>query len=328
MQPNRILILSAQNVTDCLDMNGAIDAMRKAFCQVSMKKAEVPLRAGMEISEHNGNALFMPAYLPESKKIVLKVVTTYKDNAKHGLHAIHALVQLFNAETGEPLAVMDGEVLTALRTGAASGVATETFSNPEAKKVAIIGAGIQGRTQLEAVCCVRNIKEAMVIDLSDSSAKQFADEMSQRLSIPILPATINDLSTVDIICTATPSSKPLFDHGSLKKGVHINAIGGFRPNMCEIPAETVKNARVFVDQKEACLAEAGDLIQPLNAGIVDIDHINTEIGEVLIGKKPGRCNPEEITFFKSVGIAAQDLAVADLIFEKAKEIGLGTFVEI
>ena len=117
--------------------------------------------------------------------------------------------------------------------------------------------------------------------------------MSDKLSIQISSATINDLSTVDIICTATPSSKPLFDHASLKKGLHINAIGGFRPNRCEIPAETVKKSRVFVDQKEACLAEAGDLIQPLNSGIADLDHISTEIGEVLIGNKPGRRNKEE-----------------------------------
>jgi ornithine cyclodeaminase/alanine dehydrogenase-like protein (mu-crystallin family) len=329
MHASSIIVLSAKDVTKCLDMKTAISAMEDAFRQVSTKEAQAPLRTNIPVDEFNGVVLFMPAYLPETKQIALKTVTTYKNNFEKGLPMIHALVQIFDAETGKPQALMDGEVLTSLRTGAASGLATKLLANPDAETVVIFGAGIQGRTQLEAVCCVRDIKRSYIFDQSETRAQSFAEEMSQKLSIDIIPATsAADLSQADIICTATPSTKPLFEHSSLKKGVHINGIGSFRPDMCEIPPATVANAKVFVDQREACRAEAGDLIQPIDAGLIDEEHINNEIGEVALGKKEGRLDENDITFFKSVGVAVQDLAVATIILKRAKELGLGTTIEV
>ena len=329
MHASSITVLSAKEVRQCLDMKTAISAMENAFCQVSAHKAQVPLRTALPVDEFHGVVLFMPAYLPENRQIALKTVSVYKNNFAKGLPMIHALVQIFDAETGQPLALMDGEVLTALRTGAASGLATKLLANPTAETVALIGAGVQGRTQLEAVCCVRDIKRAYIFDISEAAVQSFVKEMSDKLSIEIIPATSPaDLTKADIICTATSSRQPLFEHASLKKGVHLNGVGSFSAEMCEIPPETVAKARVFVDQREACRAEAGDLIQPLNAGIIDEKHISHEIGEVALGQKEGRLDENDITFFKSVGVAAQDLAVATLILKRAKELGLGTSIEV
>jgi len=329
MDTRHIVILSGRDVTRCLDMKMAIQTMEKAFSQLSAHRAKVPLRTSLEIDEHNGVSLFMPAYLPETGQIALKTVCVFKNNPQKGLPAIHAMVQVFDAQTGIPLAVMDGEVLTALRTGAASGLATKILANKTAQTVAIIGAGVQGRTQLEAVCNVRDIQQVLVFDLSEKQALKFSAEMGEKLSVPVgLMNKMDDLNKADIICTATTSGRALFDHSVLKKGVHINGIGSYRPDMCEIPAETVKAARVFVDQKEACLSEAGDLIGPLNKGIIDENHISTELGDVILGLKKGRCSKDDITFFKTVGIAVQDLAVADLILKKARKLGLGSVVEI
>ena len=329
MHASSIIVLSAKDVSKCLDMKTAISAMENAFRQVSAKEAQVPLRSDIPVDEFNGVVLFMPAYLPENRQIALKTVAIYKNNFAKGLPMIHALVQIFAADTGKPLALMDGEVLTSLRTGAASGFATKLLANPAAETVVLFGAGVQGKTQLEAVCCVRDIKRAYIFDVSEARAQSFAKEMSQKLSIDIIPTTsAANLAQADIICTATPSAKPLFEHSSLKKGVHINGIGSFRPDMCEIPPETVAKAKVFVDQREACRAEAGDLIQPLNARIIDEKHISNEIGEVALGQKEGRLEEDDITFFKSVGVAVQDLAVATLILQRAKELGLGTTIEI
>jgi ornithine cyclodeaminase/alanine dehydrogenase-like protein (mu-crystallin family) len=329
MKEYTIRIISARDITRCIDMQESITAMAEAFRAVSAGEAVMPVRTSLAVDDH-GVALFMPAYLPGCGQISLKTVMAFQDNPRRGLPAIHALVQLFNAATGQPLALIDGEQLTALRTGAASGLATQLLAADSAESVAVIGAGVQGRTQLEAVCCVRKIKRAYVIDLSREAMELFAREMSSRLSLEVLPATVDILGEVEIICTATASRTPLFSHALLKPGVHINAIGAFRPEMCEIPPETVKQARVFVDQRAACLQEAGDLIQPLAAGLIDESHIRRELGELLVdaGSAKGRQNDEEITLFKSVGIAAQDLVVASLIYARASEGNIGTEVQL
>lgn len=330
MDSKNIMVLSAKDVAKCIDMPTAIEAMEGAFAQLSSQKARVPIRTNLPIDETNGVCLFMPVYLPENRQVGLKTISLFEDNPKkHGLPMIHAMFQLFDSVTGIPLAVMDGEVLTAIRTGAASGLATRVLSNTDARTAAIIGAGVQGRTQLEAICCVRDIDQAMVYDLSEANASQFAKEMADKLSIPVIPMKgTAELKKADIICTATSSTQALFEHSFLKKGVHINAVGAYRPDMCEIPAKTIAAAKVFVDQREACSSEAGDLIQALNAGIVDGSHISTELGEVILGTKQGRSSKEDITFFKSVGVAVQDLAAASIVYEQAKRQGLGSIVPI
>ncbi len=237
---------------------------------------------------------------------------------------------MWPATTGAPAAVMDGTYLTALRTGAASGAATDLLARQDARRAAIFGAGVQGRTQLEAICVVRPIREAWVYDVSPERAVAFAIEMSHRLSLPVEAASTpaEAVSKADIICTATTSTSPVFDDADVRPGTHINAVGAYTPEMQEIPAETVLRARVVIDHRESSMAEAGDLLIPMRQGRMAEDHIHAELGEIAAGLKPGRASAEEITLFKSVGVAVQDAAAAGAVLAAAQEMGLGTEVAL
>jgi ornithine cyclodeaminase/alanine dehydrogenase-like protein (mu-crystallin family) len=256
----------------------------------------------------------MPAYLPQTGRLGLKLISLCEDNPAKGLPMAQAMAILMDAERGTPLAVMEAAHLTAVRTGAASGVATDALARQDARVAAIFGAGVQGKTQLEAVAAVRPIRKAFIFDVNPSAAADYAVEMGKRLSLDVEPAASPEaLREADIISTATTSITPVFLDRDLKPGVHINAIGSYKPHVREIPGETVLRALVYVDQRKACLEEAGDLIIPLREGLIDGGHIRGEIGEVLAGLKPGRNSGQDITLFKSVGNAAQDLAIASLV---------------
>jgi ornithine cyclodeaminase/alanine dehydrogenase-like protein (mu-crystallin family) len=321
---SKILFLSASDVDRALTMHAAIAAVREAFIDLSGGRADVPLRTQMALAG-DGAALFMPVHLPRQQRLGLKVVTVVPENRKRSLPTIQALVSVFDAETGRPLAVMDGEVLTAIRTGAASGVATDALSRKDASVAAAIGAGVQGMRQLEAVCCVRTIREALIFDSDRERAVAFASEMGRRLgrTVRVLDKA-SGVFAADIVCTATSSGRPVVADGDIAKGAHVNAIGTYRPDTREIPGETVGRARVFVDSREACMAEAGELVMAIGEGHLDAAVEPTEIGEVLAGSRPGRSDDAEITLFKSVGNAVQDLAVTSVILEEARRLDLGT----
>ncbi|MFQ6100612.1 MAG: ornithine cyclodeaminase family protein [Anaerolineae bacterium] len=326
----RLRILSSEDVRRALPMRQAIEAMEGAFSQLSAGQADVPLRTALQVERHNGVTLFMPAYLSADDQMAVKIVSVFNDNPAKGLPLIHALVVVVDATTGEPAAVMDGTYLTALRTGAASGAATNLLAREDASVAAIFGAGAQGRTQLEAVCAVRPIKLAWVYDLSRERASAYAAEMSEQLSLPISVAETpaEAVRQADVVCTATTSSTPVFDDADVRPGVHINAVGAYTPQMQEIPAETVLRAKVVIDHREASLVEAGDLLIPLQQGLMTEAHIYAELGEIAAGQKPGRTTPEEITLFKSVGVAVQDVAAASRVLEAARKQGLGTEVAL
>ncbi len=329
MPPTKIRLLSGNDIRLCLTMQEAIEAVRGAFIQLSQGQADVPPRVHLDIPEQNGVELFMPAYLAATGQVGLKIVSIFNGNAEMGLPTIHALVTVFDAATGRPLAIMDGEYLSALRTGAASGLATSLLARPDARIAAIFGAGRQGRAQLEAMAAVRDLELVYVFDLNPDKAHEFAIEMSQKLSFGVHVArSSHDLQESDIICTATTSRHPVFNDSNIKSGVHINGIGSYKPFMQEIPAETVLRSRVVVDQREGSLAEAGDLIIPLKNKLITEEHIYAEIGEIAAGIKQGRQAFDEITLFKSVGNAVQDLAVANLVLAAAREKKLGYEFEL
>ena len=323
-------VLSREDVRRALPMREAIEAMKRAFAQLSQGQAQVPLRVPLPVEKHNGVTLFMPGYLAADDQMAVKIVSVFNDNPARGLPLIHALVVVVDATTGRPSAVMDGTYLTALRTGAASGAATDLLAREDAAVAAIFGAGAQGRTQLEAVCAVRPIEAAWVYDVDPERAAAYAGEMAERLGIPVrVAATPADaVREADVVCTATTSTTPVFDDADLRPGTHINGIGAYTPQMQEIPAETVARAKVVIDHREASLAEAGDLIIPLRQGVIAEDHIWAELGEIAAGLKPGRTDPEEITFFKSVGVAVQDVAAAAAVLEAAERLGLGVEVPL
>ena len=327
MIEKKILCLSASDVRKVLTMQDCIETMRGAFAQLVNGEALVPLRSTLTMPSKNGGALFMPVYLPNIQRVGLKAVTVYQDNPSKGLPMIHAVVMVFDASTGIPLAVMDGEVITAMRTGAVSGLATKLLARENAKIVAIIGAGVQGETQLEAVCTVRDIKKAYIFDRNRERREDFVKKMTEKLAMEIIAAESMDvLSEADVICTATTSKVPVFRNTDIGVGVHINSVGSYRPDMAEIPPETIMRAKLVVDQMQACLSEAGDILQPIELGLVSRDHIYGELGELVTGMKGARETEDEITVFKSVGLAVQDLATADLILTKAKKLGLGVEV--
>ncbi len=309
-------------------MPEAIEAMRRAFIQLSSGQAQVPQRLRVSIPNVDGNTLFMPVYLPESGFLGLKVVTLYKNNPDRGMPMTDALVTVFDADNGRPLAVMDGEHLTAIRTGAAAGLATELLSRPESSVAAVIGAGPQGRTQLEAIAAVRPIRKALIFDIVPERAVAFAAEMGKKLDLEVVPIKcIEGIRDADVISSVTPAREPVFREGDISPGTHINAVGGYTPEMIEIPPKTVARSALFVDQREACLREPGDILRPIQLGLIGEKHIRGEIGEVAAGLIQGRENPRSITLFKSVGNAVQDLAAAALVLWRAQERNLGLLLE-
>jgi alanine dehydrogenase len=325
-----IHILSREDVRQALPMYQAIETVKGAFAQLSTGQADVPLRLALNVPRHNGVTLLMPAYLHTDEQMAVKIVSVFHENPAQGLPLIHALVVVVDATTGRPAAIMDGIYLTALRTGAASGAATDLLARQDTHIAAIFGAGAQGRTQLEAVCAVRPIQEAWIYDKEPERAAAYANEMSQRLSLPVRVAETpaEAVHRADVICTATTSSSAVFEDADVQPGTHINAVGAYTPEMQEIPVETVLRAKVVIDHREASLAEAGDLLIPLKQGLITEDHIYAELGEIAAGLKPGRASPEEITLFKSVGVAVQDVAAAGAVLEAARRLNLGSEVAL
>jgi len=311
-------------------MQAAIEAMKEAFAELSAGRVTMPTRAHIDVPDHAGTALFMPSYAERFGKIGVKIVNVFGDNRAQGLPAIQGLVCLFDSETGTPLALLNGTYLTALRTGAASGAATDLLARADASTVAILGAGVQGRTQLEAVCAVRSIRKAWVYDVTREAAEAFADEMRATLSVEIVAVSSarEAVQEADIICAATVSARPVFADADIAPGTHINAVGSYQPDVQEIPAETMQRALVVVDHRESALVETGDLIIPIEQGLMQEADIHAELGEIVAGQVTGRTSDGQITLFKSVGVAIQDLAAATRALEQALAIDLGKTVEI
>jgi len=328
----KLRVLSKQDVQQAVPMWEAIEIVKGAFAQLSTGKAVVPVRIHLPVDRHEGVALFMPAYLSESDDLGVKIVSVFPRNLEKCLPTIFALMVVVDASTGRPVAVMDGTYLTALRTGAASGAATDLLARRDARVAAILGAGVQGRTQLLAVCGVRDIERVWVYDVNPQTAERYAQEMAGKGRVPadlrVASSPAEAVREADVICTATTSKTPVFADEDLKPGVHINAIGSFTPEMQEIPEQTVRRARLVVGSREGCLSETGDLIIPIRKGLIAEDDIYAELGEIAAGIKPGRESAEEITLFKSVGNAVQDVSVARAVLTRAETLGLGVEVEL
>ncbi len=328
----KLRVLSAADLRSAIDMPRAIEAMRDAFAALADGRARVPLRLALE-TEH-GVSLFMPAHLMGSgpatgaaERMAVKVVSVNPGNEARGLPAIHGVVLAMDPVTGRPLALMEGGWLTALRTGAVGGLATDLLARPDAGVVALFGAGVQARTQLEAVRCVRDVREVRVVSKGGTSADALVAELdgveARRVDDPD-----EALAGADIVIAATSSATPVFDGARVEPGAHVTGVGSYTTQMREVDTELVLRARVVVDQREAVLAEAGDIAGPIADGAVDASVMVAEIGEIVLGRKPARTGPDEVTFFKSVGNAVQDVAVAARVVEAAERDDLGTVVEL
>jgi alanine dehydrogenase len=323
------LILNRNDVISVLQMQDCMDVVEKAFAEFANGTAVLPLRTG--IKPPDGVSLYMPAYLKEMGALACKVVTVYKDNpTKHNMPTTIGKVLLQDINTGDVVCIMDGGYLTAVRTGAVSGVATKHLAREDKNQVAgIFGAGVQAKMQLWAVATARDIGKAIVYDISDEAMSKFISEMSAKLNIGIVKAkSSEEILQADIICTASSSATPLFDGKLVKDGTHINGIGSHSPNARELDTEIIKRSLFVGDSREACFSEAGDIIIPVSEGAIKESHFYAELGEIITGKKKGRTNNAMITLFKSNGLAIQDVAAAKVVYERAVAKGIGVKVEI
>ena len=313
-------------------MPQAIEAMKDAYRQLSAGQAQVPLRSRLESTEVDGVTLFMPARLERSDEMAVKIVSVFPRNPERDLPTINAAVIALDPETGRPLALLEGSSLTSLRTGAGSGAATDILATSDASSVAIFGSGVQARTQLEAVCAVRSIDRATVFSPTRAHAQAFAEEMAGRGPIPdhitIAESPEQAVQEAEIICTATTSHAPVFPGNLLRPGMHINAVGSFTPDMEEVDVTTLRRSRVFVDSLDAALEEAGDLLGPIERGEYEKGEILGEVGAVLSGDLEGRTSIEDITYFKSVGVAVQDAVAAARALARAEREGFGQVIEL
>ena len=311
-----MVILNKNQINKMVAMNEAIEAMKTAFVQLSNGEAIIPTRLSTDIPEKNATSLVMPAYSLESPYYTVKIVSVNYYNPQKGLPLLHSSVQVFDASKGNMVATLDGESVTAIRTGAASGLATDILAKKDAKVGAVFGTGVQAKSQVEAILVAKNLEKILVFSRTKESAELFCNLIYERFGIKASIGNKDSLKEADVICTTTPSKKPLFDHVDLSLGVHINAIGSFKPHMQEIPIETVINSKVIVDNREACEVEAGDLIIPVEEKKWSFNLVHGELGQVILGEISGRDSDDEITLFKSVGNAIQDLALANLIMKK------------
>jgi len=315
---------TAEDIRRALPMREAIEAMRAAFIAFSEGRAHIPQRLSISIPEQEGITLVMPGYVPPDA-LGLKVVSVFPRNPARGLPTLSALVVMLDPETGAPAALLDGAFLTAWRTGAASGLATDLLARPDAESLALIGAGAQARTQLRAVAAVRSLRRVRVYSRTPARAQALIEEMRGQEGIPediaVAPTPEAAVAEADIVCTATNSSVPVFDGRALQPGTHINAIGSFTLEMRELDEETFRRAaRVVVDSRAAALAEAGEVVWAIRQGILrEADLV--ELGEIAAGRRPGRERPEEITLFKSVGLAVQDLVAAQRVWQRIRTQG-------
>lgn len=325
-----VLILSRTDLEALLPMVDVIGAVEAGFREYAGGRCRVPVRLPLDVPDRNALVLFMPAYLPESGTLGTKIVSVYPDNPARGLPTITGSYLLADAATGELLALMDATYLTAIRTAAASALATRLLARPDARVLGIFGAGVQARFHVWALRTVARIDEVVVFNRTPARAHGFADDMTAAHGIPVRVAATPDecARSADLIATCTRSAVPVFDGHALRPGTHINAVGAYTPEMRELDEETVIRAKVVVDTYAGAMAEAGDLLIPIRQGRMTEAHIHAELSELVIGKKTGRESADEITVFKSVGFAVEDAVTARLAYERAVRQGVGVQVRL
>lgn len=326
-----VLILTRMDLEKVLAMRAVMEVVEDAFAQFAMSMVEMPLRTIIGIQKYEGFVFYMPAYLGGSDALAGKIVSLYEENLeKYSLPTIFATIQLNDPKTGMPLALMEGGYITAMRTGAASGVATKYLARENSRVVGILGAGIQARAQLWAAREARNVEKVFVYDATAGRAKEYAEEMSERLGLNIIPVGSAEKAVreADILVIATTAKEPVLNGNWLQLGTHINAIGWMGRDARELDSNTVKSAKLIVDSREAVLAESGDILIPIREGFITEGHIYAELGEIVIGRKAGRVSENEITLWKSVGLAIQDAATAKLAYQKAQEMNVGREIKL
>lgn len=323
------MVLTRKDIEGLIDMKDVIEVLEDAFRELVEQTAICPTRLFIEVKKYKGTSFFMPSYLGKMDALGIKMVNQFNENLQKGLPTVLASIVSLDPRTGETQALMEGTYITALRTGAASGLATKYLARKDSKVVGVIGTGVQARTQIWAMKEVlKDMEEVKAYDLFPERAKEFAEEIEKKLKLEVRVVGTNKecVENSDVIVTSTTSKAPVLDGDWVKEGAHINSIG-WGPDARELDDKTIKKAKIVVDTKEGALAELGDLIIPIKRGIISQDHI-AELSEIVAGKKPGRTSKSDITCWKPTGLAIEDVATAKLIYEKAIKEGVGTIIEL
>lgn len=320
------LYLTQNEVKSILDMDSTIEAVEEGFKAMGQGNVEMPPRVYLHFEKYNGVLIAMPAYLKPIDAAGLKVVTVHPENPKkHNLPAVIARIVLNDPEKGEPLAIMDGTYITAMRTGAAGAVGIKYLARKDAKIAGVIGLGVQGRSNLRAMCSVRRIEKVKAFDLVPSASKSFVEEMSRELGIDVeeVGSVVEAAKNSDIIVTCTPSAKPLLTAEMISKGTHVSAIGADTASKREIDTSVLKKVdKIVVDFRDQAFV-VGDFSVPLKDGTIRKEDVYAELGEIVTGKKLGRTSDEEITLYKATGLAIQDVVTAFKVYQIAKRNGIG-----
>jgi ornithine cyclodeaminase len=326
----KVLILSHSEVETLLPMNECIRVMEEAFLALARNEFHQPLRTIVKPSEIKGVMALMPTFRSGDGPLFgLKAICVFPGNAAIGKDAHQGGVLLFDGRTGELLAVVNASAITSIRTAAVSGLATQLLANPDASELAIIGSGVQARSHLQAMACVRRIRRARVASLRLEKAQAFVRELQDSYDFPIeaVSSPQEAVRDANLIVTATIAREPVIKREWIRAGAHINAVGTYSPNARELDGATMAAATVFVDRRESAVNEAGDYILAVAEGAISDDHIRAELSDVVSGSHAGRTATEEITIFKSLGLAIEDLAAAAYVYQEAANKNLGKWID-
>ena len=319
-----VLVLKQEEVEQLLDMPGCIDAMQEALASLARGEMSMPLRS---VFAPDGSSLIglMPSHRGGSVPLYsLKTVCVFPDNPKRGLDAHQGTVTLYDGETGETRALLNASAVTAIRTAAVSGVASRLLAREDVQTLGILGAGVQARSHAEAMRAVRDFERVLLYSPTEEHARACAEEVGAELA----GSAREVVEAADVLVAATNATEPVLERSWLRPGAHVNSVGGRPPRMTELDVATIADSAFFVDRRESTEAEAGDYQRALADGAIGPDHIRAEIGEVVTGAKPGRESDEEITVFRSMGLAVEDLAAAEYVVQRAHEQGLGMTVDL
>jgi ornithine cyclodeaminase/alanine dehydrogenase-like protein (mu-crystallin family) len=326
----KVLVADQKLVTEVFPMEEAIPTMRRALTMLAEGDVVMPLRSYLALPQGDAVLGLMPSYVGGFEAVGVKVIAAFPANFGTEFDTHQGVVLFFDTERGLLRAIVDATAITAIRTAAVSGLVTDLLAKPDAGDLAIIGAGTQATTHLQAMRAVRPIRKVRVYSVPAESASAFAERESRRTGLPVeAVATAEEAVTgADLICTTTTSAEPVVLGSWVSPGAHVNAVGAYNPSTRELDSELVAKARLYADRRESMLSEAGEFLIPKGEGLFGDEHIVGEIGELLTGKLEGRRSPEEVTLFKSLGIAIEDLASAHRIYEICRERELGTWVDI
>ena len=327
-----LLFLGRAEVQRLLPMPTCIELMEGALASLARGEVVLPLRPVIRIPDSQNVFALMPAYSSDLSAMAAKLITVFPGNHGTARDSHQGVVALFDGDTGSVAAIMDAASITAIRTAAVSGLATRVLARDDARTLGILGSGVQASTHFEAMMAVRPFQRVLLWSRDRAHADALASRMRQGRDggpeIRVVEGAEEASAGADVVCTVTASRDPVLRGEWLRPGAHVNAVGASIPAARELDTAAVRGARLFVDRRESALNEAGDILIPMREGAIAADHIVAELGEVLIGKSPGRRSPDEVTLFKSLGIAVEDLACAHFLADEARRAGAGTWVEL